>query len=54
MEHKWINPYWTITEGFVLRRGQKMINGEIVQTYADNDGGLWYYDSEGKARKVEE
>lgn len=23
---------------------EMLINGVVVKTYADNDGGLWYYD----------
>ncbi len=41
-------PLWKITEGVPLKSGQIIINDEIVQTWPDNDGGVWYYDKEGR------
>lgn len=40
---EWRYPLWSVTEGNELKRGQIIIDDEIVQTYPDNDGGLWYY-----------
>lgn len=43
-------PLWKVTEteGRVLRIGQIMVDGEVVQTYPDNDGGRWYYNKNGE------
>ena len=42
------NPLWHIDEGLVPRNGQIIVDGELVQTYPDNDGGAWYKDKDGK------
>lgn len=42
------NPLWHTHSGRVLKPGQIELDGEIVQTYPDNDGGMWYYDKDGK------
>lgn len=42
------NPLWHTHEGLVPRRGQKIIDGEIVNVYPDDDGRCWYYDKDGK------
>jgi hypothetical protein len=47
------NPLWHTHEGLVPRRGQKLIDGEIVNVYPDADGRCWYYDKEGKVVFVE-
>ena len=55
MSYTWVNPYWTVTEGLTLKRGQIMIGESIVQTWPDDDGGAWYYDPEtGERKKVAE
>lgn len=47
------NPLWHVHEGLVPRSGQRVIDGEIVNVYPDNDGRMWYYDSDGKVVFVE-
>lgn len=46
------NPLWHIHEGIVLKVGQILIDGEVVQTYPDNDGGYWYFDKNGRVVQV--
>lgn len=48
MEYSFDNKYplWSVTDGIVLKMGQKIIKGIVVQTYPDNDGGYWYKDPE--------
>ena len=29
-------------------------HGKMIDVWADNDGGLWYYDERGNAQTVEE
>ena len=41
---KWEYPLWRVTEGISLKPNQIIVDGEVVQTYPDNDGNLWYYD----------
>ena len=41
-------PLWKVTEGKSLKTGQLMVDGEVVQTYPDNDGGRWYYNKNGE------
>ena len=41
-------PLWHRHKDFVLKTNQIMVDGEVVQAYADNDGGLWYYGKDGK------
>ena len=43
------NPLWHVHEGIVLKTNQILVDGEVIQAYPDNDGGLWYYDKNGKA-----
>lgn len=47
-------PLWHTTPGIVLKTNQIIVEGEIIQAYPDNDGGLWYYDKNGKERRVKE
>ena len=55
VNYTWRYPLWYSHEGYALKTGQKLIKGQIVQTYADNDGGAWYYDPEtGDRKKVKE
>lgn len=42
----------TITEEFEDIKGQMLVKGQVVQTYADNDGGAWYWDPETGERKA--
>ena len=41
-------PLWRTTPGIVLKTNQILVDGEVVQVYPDNDGGLWYYDRNRK------
>ena len=41
-------PLWQTTPGIVLKTNQILVDGEVVQAYPDNDGGLWYRDKKGK------
>ena len=47
-------PLWHTHPGRVLKSGQIEVDGEIIQTYADNDGGAWYYDKNGRAVRIHE
>lgn len=47
-------PLWHRHPGQILKTNQRIINGEIIQTYPDNDGGLWYRDKKGKKVVVNE
>ena len=47
------NPLWHVHEGLVPRVGQKVIDGEIVNVYPDNDGHLWYYDKDRRQVIIE-
>ena len=47
------NPLWHIHEGFVLKVGQIVVDDKVVQTYPDNDGGVWYYDKDGRTVHIE-
>jgi hypothetical protein len=47
------NPLWHTHPGIVLKPGQILVDDEVVQTYPDNDGGMWYYDKDGKRVFVE-
>lgn len=40
---KWEYPLWRVTEGIELKTNQRIVDGEVVQTYPDNDGNLWFY-----------
>ena len=42
------NPLWHTHPGIVLKTGQILVDGEVIQTYPDNDGGKWYYDKDGR------
>ena len=42
------NPLWHVHEDLVPKNGQIIVDGKLVQTWPDNDGGLWYYDQDGK------
>lgn len=48
----WKYPLWHTHPGRVLKSGQIEVDGEIIQTYADNDGGAWYYDKNGRAVRI--
>ena len=37
------NPYY-YTEEFNLDPDQMLIEDKVVKVWADNDGGLWFYD----------
>lgn len=51
----WRYPLWYTTEGITLKTNQILVDGEVIQAYPDNDGGLWYYDPEtGKEVRVDE
>ena len=52
MNYTWRYPLWNVTEGLTLRTGQKLIDGQIIQTYPDNDGGYWYYDPKTGKRVI--
>lgn len=47
-------PLWHRHPGQILKTNQRIINGEIIQTYPDNDGGLWYRDKKGRKVVVNE
>lgn len=42
------NPLWHVHEGIVLKPGQIIVDGKVIQTWPDNDGGMWYYDEYGR------
>lgn len=42
-------PLWKTTESN-LKLGQIIVDDTIVQTYPDNDGGVWYYHPKTKRR----
>ncbi len=46
-------PLWRTTPGRVLKTNQILVDGEVIQTYPDNDGGLWFKDKDGKKVVVE-
>ncbi len=46
-------PLWRTTPGIVLKTNQIMVDGEIIQIYPDNDGGMWFWDKHGKKVVVE-
>lgn len=45
-------PLWHRHPHYVLKRGQRIINGKIVQTWPNNDGGYWYRDEKGRMVQV--
>ena len=47
-------PLWHRHKGYVLKTNQILVDEEVVQAYPDNDGGLWYYNKNGKAVRVDE
>ena len=47
------NPLWHVHEGLVPRTNQIVVDDQIVNVYPDNNGGLWYYDKNGRMVAVE-
>lgn len=41
-------PLWHTHSGVILKTNQIVVDGEVVQAYPDNNGGLWYYGKDGK------
>lgn len=41
-------PLWRTTSGIVLKTNQILVDGEVVQAYPDNNGGLWYWNKKGE------
>lgn len=42
------HPLWHTHPEIVLKVNQIIVDGEVVNVYPDNDGGMWYYDKNGK------
>ena len=41
-------PLWRTTSGIILKTNQILVDGEVVQAYPDNNGGLWYWNKKGE------